>query len=322
MANPLDKLMSKIDKIQQSHPVLAFPYSVIKKYGEDEAGNLGALITYYGFLSLFPLLLVATTATQIFLHGHEHLRGRVTDAVNHYFPVIGDQLQNSVHTSHKTGLALLIGVLFTIYGARGGATAFQNALNHIWQIPKVNRPGFPKQAGKSVVITLGGGLGIVLAAVISGYATALDSVLVLRVVPIAVSLVILTLVFYFIFRFTIAGRGPSKKVALISATSAAIGVQILQTFGTYLITHQLHNFKNLYGTFAVVLGLLFWVYLQVQVVMYAIEIGSVRDLRLWPRSLQPSKNLTEADKKAYSLLAKKEKLQPPERIGVRFKSSN
>jgi membrane protein len=318
MAKTVDKLVLKTDKFQQRHRFFGFPYAVIKKYGEDEAGRQVALMTYYGFLSLFPLLLVVTTITQVLLKNHEELRAKIIDGVTHYFPVIGDQLQNSIHSFHKTGLALVIGILVTIYGARGGASAFQDALNHLWQVPKTDRPGFPKNAGKSIVIMIGGALGIILAAVLSGYATSLDHVFIFRLVPTLVSLALLSILFFYLFRFAVAKGGPNKKQAWVSAASAAVGFQILITVGGYVITHELRNFRSLYGTFALVLGLMFWIYLLAQVVIYAVEIGTVYSLKLWPRSILTNKNMTEADKKAYSLLAKKERYQLSEKIRVHF----
>ena len=50
-----------LDRLQQRSPRLSFPAAVIKKFGDDEAGQLAALIAYYGFVSLFPLLLVLVT---------------------------------------------------------------------------------------------------------------------------------------------------------------------------------------------------------------------------------------------------------------------
>ena len=75
--------LRKIDNFQQRFRPLAFSVAVVKKYSDDEGGHLAALITYYGFLSLFPLLLVATTATQLFLKNHEHLRARVVEGISH-----------------------------------------------------------------------------------------------------------------------------------------------------------------------------------------------------------------------------------------------
>ena len=121
MANPIEILLKKIDNFQQKHRPIAFPVAVIKKYGDDEGPYLAALIAYYGFLSLFPLFLVTTTVLQLLFKNHEHLRTRVTEGISHYFPVISNHFQSDIHSYHKTGLALIIGILITLYGARGGA---------------------------------------------------------------------------------------------------------------------------------------------------------------------------------------------------------
>ena len=57
----VERLLAWADALQQRHGVLGFPYAVVKKYGDDAGGRQAALITYYGFLSIFPLLLVAVS---------------------------------------------------------------------------------------------------------------------------------------------------------------------------------------------------------------------------------------------------------------------
>jgi hypothetical protein len=57
----LKRLVQAADDFQQRHRWLAFPVAVVKKYGEDQGGHRAALLAYYGFFSLFPLLLVAVT---------------------------------------------------------------------------------------------------------------------------------------------------------------------------------------------------------------------------------------------------------------------
>ena len=124
----------------------------------------------------------------------------------------------------------------------------------------------------------------------------------------------------FIFNLSISTSKISYSDFLYGSAIAAIGIQILQVFGGFIITHQLKNFTSLYGTFALVLGILFWIYLQVQIVLYAAEIDTVRILKLWPRSLAGD-SLTPADKKAYSLYAEKERClsHPPQEVKVKFK---
>src|SRR5580765_498712 len=141
-----------IDRRQQKHSWLAFPYAVMRKYGEDESSYQAAVITYYGFLSLFPLILVATSVLKLVLSGNPHLRARVLASVNTYVPVIGNELQANVHSTAKTSLALAGSALVALYGARGVADAIRHALDHVWQVPRVRRSGFPHGVLRSFAI--------------------------------------------------------------------------------------------------------------------------------------------------------------------------
>jgi uncharacterized BrkB/YihY/UPF0761 family membrane protein len=148
--NIIQKITHRLDAFQQRHRLPAFTYAVVKKYGEDEAGYQAALLTYYGFLSLFPLLLILTTVTGILANSHPHLQSTLIRSMTDYFPVLGNQLSDHVHSLHKSGLALAVGILFTLYGARGVADVFRHGVNHIWQVPRVDRVGFPKSLFQSL----------------------------------------------------------------------------------------------------------------------------------------------------------------------------
>lgn len=319
--NFIERLLLRLDAFQQRHHAFAFPFAVVKKYGDDEAGHQAALITYYGFLSLFPLLIVATSVVDLIAQHNLHLRARLLGDINTYFPIVGNQLQSSVHSGGKTGVALAIGIVVTLYGARGIADAVRGALDHAWAVPRVRRSGFPKNALKSISLLLGAGLGLLITSVLAGYATAaLGRSLVFRIVPIIITVGLLYLIFMYTFLIGTSRRRPRKDLR-IGAITAAVGLLVLQTLGGYLITHQLHNLQGLYGQFGLVLAILFWIYLQAQVLTYAIEINVVHAFVLWPRGLT-GKPITAADKKAYSLYAKKEAMrtQPEEEIAVTFQN--
>jgi len=315
---PWNKLLSRADAYQQAHPVLGLPYAVIKKYGDDDAGHQAALITYYGFLSLFPLLLVATSVIDTVARHNVELRNRLLADINSYFPIVGDQLQHSIH-SNKTGVALTVGLLFTVYGTRGIADAMRSALDHAWAIPRVKRSGFPANVLKSFGLLLGAGLGLVFTTTLAGYATAaLGDAELLRIIPIAINIGLLYLIFMYIFLIGTSRRLPRQAVRLGAAT-ASIGLGVLQVAGGYLITHQLHNLRGLYGQFALVLAILFWIYLQAQVFMYAVELNVVQTRKLWPRSMT-AKLITKADQTAYRLYAERSAYRPKteEQIEVTF----
>jgi membrane protein len=256
------------------------------------------LLTYYGFLSLFPLLLATTSILQIILHSHPAAKDAVIKHATQYLPVLGDQLESSVRTIHGAGFALLVGILITIWGAKGVADVFQYSLNHIWRVPRVKRPGFPRNILKSFSIILIGGAGLTAASFLSGMATSLGKSWMERTISSLISVVILYLVLAILIKIGIAGAAKISRAALRrSALTAAIGIQILQILGGYLVNNELGKLKHLYGAFAATLGLLFWIYLQARVLIYGVEYGTVFDKKLWPLSLT-NDHLTDADHRA------------------------
>ena len=71
---------------------LAIPMAVVKKFGDDQGGGLAALVAYYAFFSLFPLLLVFVTILGFVLQGDPSPQKSVENSVLGQFPVIGGQL--------------------------------------------------------------------------------------------------------------------------------------------------------------------------------------------------------------------------------------
>lgn len=95
------------------------------------AGYQAALLTYYAFLSLFPLLLILTTVTQLISSNNLALQSSIVHGVTDYFPILGSQLSSHIHGLHKNGLALIIGLFIILYGARGVADVFRRGVNQI-----------------------------------------------------------------------------------------------------------------------------------------------------------------------------------------------
>jgi len=315
--NIIQRTVTRLNHWQQRHKKAAFIYAVIKKFGDDEAAYQGALITYYGFLSLFPLLIVGTSFIEIIAKNHPQLQERLINGISSYFPGFGNQLSQHVNGPHRSGIALVLGLLVTLYGARGGAAAIQHALNHIWLVPRRKRAGFPIAPLKSMSIIFVGGIGLLAAAVLSGYATSINHSTLFKIVPSLISMLLLFGVFLFVYRIGTETSDMKFKNLVLAAAVSAVGIQIIQTLGGYYVTHELKSLSSLYGTFALVLGLLAWIYLQAQLMLYAVEISTVRALRLWPRSMDASE-LTSGDRRAYSLHAKKEHLVKSEEIDVAY----
>ncbi len=290
----IDSTILAIDRFQQKHPILGLPIGVIKRYGENDAGHQAALITYYGFLSLFPLLLVFTSIAGLASGGSRTIQGTIMDSINSYFPVIGEQLARNIQASNKSGIALVIGLVVTFYGARGGVDAFRTALNHLWHIPKKKRVGFPLSILVSAGSLVIGGIGLTSAAILSGAASGLGQSMLFKVLAAGAALLILVPTFYWLFKLNL-NTTVAKRNLQVMALYCSIGIVVMQALGSYLVTRQLRTLSPLYGTFALVLGLLFWIYLQATVVLYIVQVRIIRSRKLWPRSIS-GKLLTTADK--------------------------
>jgi uncharacterized BrkB/YihY/UPF0761 family membrane protein len=77
---------------------------------------------------------------------------------------------------------------------------------------------------------------------------------------------------------------PTRQL-VAGALVAGVAWQVLQAVGGFLVGHYLRHTSQVYGVFAIVLGLLFWLYLGAQLTLYAAEVNVVAARRLWPRSL-------------------------------------
>src|SRR5690242_15598245 len=135
----VDRLLERIDAWQRGRRWSAFTFGVVKKFGDDQAGNLAALIAYYAFFSIFPLLLVLTTVLGRVLAGNADLQQRLLDSALGQFPVIGEELRPGAGGIPGSGLALAVGVIGALWGGMGAVQATQNAMNGVWNVPLKNR---------------------------------------------------------------------------------------------------------------------------------------------------------------------------------------
>jgi membrane protein len=306
-------VIHSLDRAQQTRPWLAIAVATWKKFSDNKAGNLAALVAYYAFASLFPLLLVAYSILDLISKNNARLANRLTSAL-HDYPVIGQHLGGTSPGLGKTGFALVIGILLTLYAGRGVATAIQNAMNTVWGVPQFQRPGFPKNLLRSLglLAVLGPGEIVTIAlSSIAGGTGHLGGTLA-KVAAFAVSLLLNIVLFWLAFRIATAREVSGRDMGL-GAILAAIAWQVLQLIGGTIVHHATNS---AYGTFAVVLGLLAWFYLQAQITLYVVELDVVRARRLWPRSLVPPP-LTEADMRAYQTYAESGLLRPELAVEVR-----
>jgi YihY family inner membrane protein len=314
--NPIERVLRRVDRYQQRHGWLGFLFAVVKKFGDDKGGNLVTLLAWNGFFALFPLLLILVTTLGFLLGRHPDLEQRVVHSTLAEFPIIGDQLQKNVHSLRANGLGLIVGLAGFLWGARGITQAGQHAMAEIWNIPGKQRPSFATRQLRGLLLLLVFGLGVVATTALASLASLGGHSLLVVVGNLAASAAVNTGLFLIAFRVLTPRQVPTGRL-LLGAAVAGFLFTLLQAVGGYLVGHNLKHAQQVYGFFAIVLGLMSWLYLSAQVTLYGAEVNVVRARRLWPRSLlQPP--LTQADQRALIDLARQEERRPEQAIHVEF----
>jgi membrane protein len=303
-----------IDRRQQRTPGLRFLAAVYKKFSDDQAGQLAALIAYYAFVSIFPLLLVFVTILGFVLQGHPDDREKIIHGTLGQFPVLSDSLK--LQSLRGSGIALAIGIVGTLLAGMGVTSAAQNAFNGIWHVPFKSRPNFIFSRLRSLAMLAVLGTLTVVSTAAAGYVGSSSHGAPAVIAGVLVAFVVNVVLFMTAFKLLTAAD-VSWREYLPGVIVAALLWQLLQHLGGYYVDHTLKHTQPLYGTFAVVLGLLAWLYLGAQLVIFAAEINVVRVRRLWPRSFF-SDPLLDADRRALTSSAKIEERMEPENVEVSF----
>jgi membrane protein len=303
-----------LDRRQQQSRRLAFVAAVFKKFSEDQAGQQAALIAYYAFVSLFPLLLVLVTVLGFVLQGDPSEQKRILDGTLGQFPLVSDQLRLQSLTGSGVGLA--IGVLGSLLAGMGITGATQNAFNRIWHVPFKHRPDWlhARLRGLGMLAILGT-LSIVsttAAGYVGSASHAAPAVLAGVIVAFALNLALFMTAFKLLTAVEVSWRDLLPGVIV-----AAVFWQLLQHLGGFYVDHELKRTGPLYGVFALVLGLLAWLYLGAQLTIFAAEVNVVRCRRLWPRSFF-SDPLLDADRRALTSSAEVEERVDEENVEVSF----
>ena len=134
------RIVASMDRWQRRHAVGGFPFAVLKKFGEDRASSLAALIAYYAFVSLFPLLLAFVSILGFVLDDDPSLRADVVDTVLARIPVLGAELRDDVQPLTGSGIALAVGLVGALWAGLGVTVALGRAFAEIWDTPRVEQP--------------------------------------------------------------------------------------------------------------------------------------------------------------------------------------
>ena len=309
--------LRRLDGWQQRVPVLGIPVAVVKKFVDDGADRLGVQIAYWGFFSVFALLLVFASILGFVFQSHPDLQRQLLDSTLERMPVIGPQIRGDIGTLTGSGAALAVGA---------GRRAVDRPRRHARDCHRA-RSGLgraPTEASRLCQLAAAGstraGIGRCHQRARDGCrracdgrrsgdcghagARALSPQRVIDVVLFAAS-----------FRVLTAAHVTTRQV-LPGALLAAGCWLGLQALGGVFVTKVLAGSSQTYGGFAAVIGLLSWLLIASELILIAAELNVVLARRLWPRSL--TGGLLEADKQALRASAHAAQLDPRQQITVTF----
>lgn len=310
-----------LDELQRRNRAVGVVVAVIYKYNDDQGGYLAALITYYGLVSLFPLLLLLTTGLGLVLAGRPDLQAQVLHSTLSQFPVLGNQLH------HPEGLSggavgVAVGLLGALYGGLGVGQALQNAMDTVWAVPKHKRPDPIRSRLRSLLLLLVLGSAAVAATLLTAAGHATGSLGLLGKIGLACAAVAINaLICLVAFRVTTA-RALTYRQVLPGAVAAAFIWQLLQWFGAGYVAHTVKRASATNSVFALVLGALAFLFLASVALVMCAEINVVLVDKLYPRALlgafSDRADLTPADRRTYTKKVKAERVKTSERVSVRF----
>ncbi|MDQ6874326.1 MAG: YihY/virulence factor BrkB family protein [Actinomycetota bacterium] len=312
----------RVDRVQRRNGAVGFPIAVIYKYFDDSGPYLAAVIAYYAFVAVLPLLLLLTTVLGLVLAHNPALQHRIESSTVSQFPLVGEVV------GHPTALGggalgIIVGLVGSLYGGLGVAQATQYAANTAWAVPRNDRPNPFRARGRSLLLLATAGAGLlgttILSALTASSVGSFGGVLTAAVV--LASVLISAVAFVFVFRTASACVLTVREVAP-GAVAAAVAWQLLQTFGAIYVGRVVDSSSTTNSVFGLVLGLLAFLYLTSVVVVICIEVNVVRVKHLYPRALltpfTDNVELTRGDRRAYTGQAEAQRAKGFQAIDVTF----
>jgi membrane protein len=315
----VNQVIGWADGVQRRHGVLGFPYAVVKKYGDDDGGREAALITYYGFLSIFPLLLLGVAILSRVLRTKPELRQRLIDEI--VPPVLQSTVEQSLTALPTSTVPFIAGLIGLLFAGTGVVFSAYHTLNNLAAVPRRIRAGFFPRYVRVFVMLATLLLGASAVGALTVAVTALPGLpREGRLLAALGSALIIFAVLLLAARLLLSRPAPFRSLWPSAALGAA-AVTLVLTIGPPLLARLVHNAGPVYGSFATVAGIFALLYLVSQTLVYSAEVAAVRRAGLWPRALDQNRP-TAADFRAAVLLAREQERMPSVRVDVRLVSED
>jgi membrane protein len=248
--------------------------SMLEGWRRHQSGRNASLLSFFGFLSIFPLLLVATTILGFVLQRDEHLKQRIIDGAFDDIPVLGQELAADPASLTGNVWVLLIGLATALWSATRVFAGLHVSLDDIWEIDLDHRSSMQVQRGRAligiVIVAVAQIATVGLAAVVNAVRLPGLSQLLLVALSVGINIAMLSVLYRLL-----TTASPTWRAVLPGAATAGVAFSLLQYFGADIVDRIIRNATDTYGQFALVLGLVTWLgFLAIAALMSA-ELNAV-----------------------------------------------
>jgi uncharacterized BrkB/YihY/UPF0761 family membrane protein len=285
----------RVMDLRAKHPAIEIVVDMLDGWRRHLSGRNASVVAFFGFVSIFPLMLAATTILGFVLQDNEELQQRIIDGALADIPVLGQQLQNDPTSLNGSVWALVIGLAGALWGATKAFAGLQAALDDVWEVEVDHRASLPVQRGKALlgILIIGGAqiASIALATLVNAAGLPNAGRVVLTLANVVVNIGVLGLMYRFL-----TAASPTWRDVWPGAIAAGVLYTLLQYYGTDITRRIIQNSSDTYGQFAIVLGLITWLSLLAIASIMSAELNAAivrhRDGSL--ATVQPPDQLIES----------------------------
>jgi YihY family inner membrane protein len=265
----------RIDKLRQRYRAVDVAMAVVDKGGQDNAGHLAAVIAYFSFFSLFPLLLVFVWVLGQVLKTYPDLQEDIVDSAISKFPVIGADIAENIGSLQGGLWPLAIGLGGALWAGTKAFEAFERAMHVVWHGPAVKTESFLKAKVRAVLMIVAFGIGLTLATAGTAIVTVVDLIPgSAKPLGFLVSLALNSALVGVMFHLATPAHDGWRRLVPGTLLSG-VGLTLLYTVGASYLQRVVDGAGDTYGVFAVVIGLLTWLNLIGTLLVWSAELNCV-----------------------------------------------
>jgi membrane protein len=259
-----------------------FVLDTIAAYSRHRTGRNASLLAYKGMLTVFPLLLAATTVLGLVLEGNADLQREIIDSAFSKIPVIGDEIRANQGDLSGNWWALVLGLAGATWGSLRAFVAMQASLDDIWEI-ETGRENFVFQRVRAlvavVVVLVSQAASVVAASVVSHAGLPRTGQFLLTFGGLALNVLVVALMYRYL-----TSRDTTWRLVWPGAAFTGVLFSALQFLGTNVMSRQVTNAGRIYGAFAAIIALAAWISLHALVALVGAEINATRERRYVARA--------------------------------------